>query len=76
MGAEYYFQFVSTIFILIVTISNILEISKKIIGMKHYFPKKHLSYKMIERYKKSTELDPKDADAWINLADAYYDEQV
>ena len=29
---------------------------------------------MIERYKKSAELDPNDADAWINLADAYYDE--
>ena len=29
---------------------------------------------MIERYKKSTELDPNDADAWINLGDAYYDE--
>jgi len=29
---------------------------------------------MIERYKKSAELDPNDADAWINLGDAYYDE--
>jgi len=29
---------------------------------------------MIERYKKSAELDPNDVDAWINLADAYYDE--
>jgi len=29
---------------------------------------------MIERYKKSAELDPNDADTWINLADAYYDE--
>ena len=30
----------------------------------------------IERYKKSVELDPKDLDAWVNLADAYYDEGI
>jgi len=30
---------------------------------------------MIDRYKRSVELDPNDVDAWINLGDAYYDER-
>ena len=28
---------------------------------------------MIERLKKTVELDPSDLDGWINLGDAYYD---